>query len=224
MNQSTHRLPLLGRLYLWATHRLYNELAWAYDLAAWIVSAGRWDRWRRLALDFIGHGPVLEIGFGTGELLMAMAARNVPAVGIDLSPAMHRVTAAKLRQRGISVPCVRGPVQQLPFADGSFERVVSTFPAEFIGHPASLQEIYRVLRRPDPRTGRGGGRLIVVGTVVLVRCPLAERLGRLLFAGSPDRFLARFLQRAEEAGFAVTIVDRYDPPAQLPVIIAERTT
>jgi len=44
-------LPPLGRLYLWATHRLYNEFAWSYDLAAWLVSTGRWDRWRRMALE-----------------------------------------------------------------------------------------------------------------------------------------------------------------------------
>ncbi|HRI55605.1 MAG TPA: hypothetical protein PK170_00745 [Anaerolineae bacterium] len=44
-------LPPLGRLYFWATHRLYNEFAWSYDLAAWLVSARRWDRWRRMALE-----------------------------------------------------------------------------------------------------------------------------------------------------------------------------
>ncbi|MCS6844103.1 MAG: hypothetical protein NZ528_07260, partial [Caldilineales bacterium] len=59
-------LPLFARLYLWATQRLYNEFAWAYDAVAWLVSGGRWDRWRRLALDYVVGQPILEVGFGTG--------------------------------------------------------------------------------------------------------------------------------------------------------------
>ncbi len=81
MSETTRSLPPLGRLYLWATHRLYNELAWSYDLAAWIVSAGRWDRWRRMALDYVTQQPVLEVGFGTGELLLAMARTRLAGRG-----------------------------------------------------------------------------------------------------------------------------------------------
>ena len=33
-------LNWIGRLYLWACHRLYNEFAWAYDWVSWLVSLG----------------------------------------------------------------------------------------------------------------------------------------------------------------------------------------
>ncbi|MFN2165177.1 MAG: class I SAM-dependent methyltransferase, partial [Anaerolineae bacterium] len=106
-------LPPLARLYLWATHRLYNEFAWAYDLVAWAVSLGRWDGWRRLALDYVVLQPVLEVGFGTGELLMAMARLGWDVTGLDLSPAMQGVTARKMRRRHLWAPRIRGRVQDL---------------------------------------------------------------------------------------------------------------
>ncbi|HSN75315.1 MAG TPA: methyltransferase domain-containing protein [Anaerolineae bacterium] len=217
MSETTRSLPSLGRLYLWATHRLYNELAWSYDLAAWIVSAGRWDRWRRMALDYVAQQPVLEVGFGTGELLLAMAGRGWQPVGIDLSPAMQRQTAAKLRRRGLSVPRLQGRAQRLPFADASFGSVIATFPAEYIVDPASLAEFRRVLRP--------GGRLIVAGLFVSldVDWPRSWRwLNRQVFGAASTSPLGRVEQRAAEAGLSMQVLWRDDPPWQVPIIVAEK--
>jgi SAM-dependent methyltransferase len=240
MTNATESLPPLGRLYLWATHRLYNELAWSYDLAAWIVSAGRWDRWRRMALDYVAQQPVLEVGFGTGELLLVMAGRGWPAVGIDLSPAMQRQTATKLRRRGLFVPRLQSRVQQLPFAGESFGSVVATFPAEYIVDPASLAEFHRVLKP--------GGRLVVAGLVVYREgqglAPatssrrggpartaqhgqttigaLWSRANRLLFGARSGDVVTRFLQRVAVAGLTAQLVLRDDPPWQVPIIIAQK--
>lgn len=209
-------LPLFARLYLWATRRLYNELAWAYDAVAWLVSGGRWDRWRRLALDYVAGEPILEIGFGTGELLIALARRGQRVVGLDLSPAMHRVTAAKLRRAGLgglSPLRVRGLAQRLPFPDAAFATVLSTFPAEYILDPATLREVWRVLRP--------GGRLVVVGLVVWVERSAWGEVARLALGSPRPSPVDRWRRRAEEAGFAVTEVVREDPPARVPVLIAE---
>lgn len=214
MNGQPRKLKPLARLYLWATYRLYNEFAWAYDLAAWIVSGGRWDRWRRMALDYVQAEPVLEIGFGTGELLIEMARRGRDVIGLDLSPAMHRVTARKMRHLGLWAPQVRSRVQNLPFPDDSFSTVVSTFPAEYIVDPASLAELHRVLRP--------GGRLIIAGLVVYTDQPAASRVNRLVFGDAPDSPLERFERRAVDSGLHVTTVVREDPPARVPIVIAEK--
>ena len=133
---------------MWATYRLYNEFAWAYDLVSWLVSLGQWAGWRRTALDHVSGQRVLEVGFGTGELLIEMARRNLHAVGLDLSPAMQRVTARKMARRGVWTPRVRGVVQRMPFADGCFDTIISTFPAGFIAQPATLREVARLLPKP----------------------------------------------------------------------------
>ena len=209
-----HNLPAFGRLYLWATHRLYDEFAWAYDLTAWIVSAGRWDRWRCMALDYVEQQPVLEIGFGTGELLIEMARRGWRVAGVDLSPAMHRVTARKMRRRGIAAPRFQGRAQALPLPDESFGSIVATFPAEYIVDPASLHEFNRVLQP--------GGRLIIAGMVVYRQNAWWSGLSRLLFGAAPSTPLDRFQQHTDAAGLPAELIVRDDPPWSVPIIVAEK--
>ena len=151
-----------SRAYLWATHQLYSEFAWAYDLVSWAASLGWWSRWRREALEHIIGSRVLEIGFGTGELLVEMATRGLQVWGLEPSRAMHRVTSRKLGKRHLWVPRVRAGAQALPFADGSFDSIVATFPAEYILDPATFRESARILRAADPSTGEAG-RFIIGG-------------------------------------------------------------
>lgn len=214
MNDPDRSVRPLGRLYLWATHRLYNEFAWAYDAVAWLVSAGHWDRWRRMALDEVRPGVILEVGFGTGELLIAMTQRGWRAVGLDRSLAMQRVTALKMQRRGVWAPRLCGLVERLPFVDDCFDTILSTFPAEYIVDPTSLAELYRALKP--------GGRLVVGGLVVFRERSTANRLGRALFGDPPVTSLERFEQRAAAAGFRSSLILRDDPPWRVPIVVAEK--
>lgn len=207
-------LPALGRLYLWATRRLYNEFAWSYDLVAWVVSGGRWDSWRRMALDYVVEQPVLEVGFGTGELLLEMARRGWQVVGVDLSPAMQRVTGRKMRRRGLWALRAQTRAQTLPFLDDIFGAIVSTFPAEYVIDPASLREFWRVLRP--------GGRLIIVGLVVYRSGAAWNKANSLISGDALTHPVAEQQARLAAVGFATRLVVRDDPPWQAPVIIAEK--
>ena len=212
----------LAKLYLWATYRLYDEFAWAYDLASWLVSLGRWSGWRRSALDYAAGQRLLEVGFGTGELLIEMAYRGMHVVGLELSRSMHRVTARKMARRGVKVPRTRGIVQAMPFADGQFDAIVSTFPAGYILDPETLQEVARLLRAPDPVNGVVGGRFVVVGLVVWKDGWLQRRAVQLLFGGGGESAIGRFERLARAAGLQVEVLDQRDRGWHVPVILAMR--
>ncbi len=124
---------------------LYNELAWTYDGVSWLVSLGAWRAWREAVLPFVQGGRVLEIGHGPGHLLLALAQRGHAAVGLDLSSFMGRQAGRRLQQAGGVVPLVQGRVQRLPFAAGSFETVVATFPTDYVLAWETLTAVHRTL-------------------------------------------------------------------------------
>lgn len=93
---------------------------------------------------------VLEVGCGPGHLSMRMAtAHGLDVVGLDLDPAMidrARARAARMAPGGGPTFQV-GDVAALPFADGSFDIVVSTLSMHHWDDPsAALGEIARVLK------------------------------------------------------------------------------
>jgi len=77
---------------------LYHELAWTYDLVAWLVSLGQWKAWGRAAIPHLHGQRVLELAHGPGHLLVAMNRAGLSPVGLDLSPQMGRLAQARLRR------------------------------------------------------------------------------------------------------------------------------
>lgn len=223
----------LRRLYGWACERLYAELAWSYNLVSWLVSFGWWEQWRVVALSYVQGPRVLEIGFGTGELLPKLAARTVLTVGLDLSPAMHRQALRKLWRLGLTLPLVQARAQAMPFADHRFDTIIATFPAPYILEPTTLAECARLLALPPTVTSstiaaqRGrGGQLIIVGLWVDFAQPQWTRWTRWipLFYGRPSAAtLARLADLFTTAGFSATLVDRPVGPFRVGVVIAERS-
>lgn len=119
---------------------LYTKLAWAYDLVAWLVSAGQWYRWVETCIPFIEAGPVLEVGCGRGRLLSRIAAQKLKVVGVDRALEMATYAA---RESG--EPVLQGDGQQLPFPDGYFATLITTFPAPYVLVPETADEFARVL-------------------------------------------------------------------------------
>jgi ubiquinone/menaquinone biosynthesis C-methylase UbiE len=203
-------------LYLWACERLYHELAPSYDVVSRIVSAGAWPHWRRLALAYVRGGRILELGFGTGELLAELARSGKPVFGLELSPAMHAVAVQRLAQEQLAAPVVRGRAQALPFAAGAYDSVFATFPAPYILERPTLAECARVLRP--------GGRLVIAGLYVRLRQPLLRRLVPLFYADPAPAQLAALAARVEEAGFHVTWHFPATRWAELPILVAAADT
>jgi len=111
----------------------------------------------------------------------------------------------------------------MPFADGVFDTIVSTFPAEFIFDPATWQEVARLMCNAESASQTVRGRFVVIGL-------LAIRTGRLRCPGvssssqnTRDEVLARIYQLAQAAGLDCRIEIRSFPGHDLPILIAEKS-
>jgi len=110
----------------------------------------------------------------------------------------------------------------MPFPDECFDSVVSTFPAGYILDPRTLDETVRILCRPDPSTGRAGGRLVVVGLVVVIKLPVWQKIMRVLFGKQDKTVLEQFAGLAQAAGMYVHVLEQGSGRFCVPVVIAER--
>ena len=75
------------------------------------------------------RGPVLELGCGTGRLLMPLARAGADMLGLDRSPAMLERARARARRlsRRLRPSITRGDVRALPFRRGSVGVVMAPY-------------------------------------------------------------------------------------------------
>lgn len=143
------------------------------------------------------HGDVLEIGFGTGLNLRHYPASVRRIMAVDPHAGMHRLARRRVRQSNLPVEqrSLRG--EQLPFADATFDTIVSTFTLCSIADVgAALGEVYRVLRpggaflflehglSPDPAVQAWQRRLNRLEMLLADGCRL-DRDARALVAALP---------------------------------------
>lgn len=184
-------------------HYLYHELAWTYDLVASVVSLGRWNRWIEVAVPCVRGHDILEVGFGRGHLQEQLLIRSdLRVFALDESLQMARLARRHLRgdHRVAPPKLARGRAQLLPYPEGSFDTVVSTFPSEYISDPSTLAEIRRVLR--------AAGRLVIIPAASIVGRGTIDRAAAWLFRvthqapASPGEALSRHLgDSLQAAGF-----------------------
>ncbi|MHB8855799.1 MAG: class I SAM-dependent methyltransferase [Bellilinea sp.] len=105
---------------------------------------------------------VLEIGFGTGHGITAMAKSvgdTGKVYGLDISEGMRNVTQTRIEKAGLShrVKLNVGDAANLPFEDNFFDAIFTSFALELLeAHelPIVLHECQRILK--------AGGRICVV--------------------------------------------------------------
>lgn len=92
-------------------------------------------------------GRVLEIGFGTGLNLPWYAKQLQELSVIEPNAGMARLAQERIKSAGIMIDAHRVSATELPFENGTFNTVVSTFTLCSIKDVnVALSEVYRVLK------------------------------------------------------------------------------
>jgi len=198
------------KLSRWLFRLLYNQLAWTYDGVSWVVSLGKWRHWQRAAIPRLTGKRVLEVAFGTGNLLIDLAQASYRPYGLELSSSMVRIASRKLQRRGLAVSLCRGRAQMLPFAHQTFDTIVATFPTEFIYDPVSLDEMNRVLRP--------SGTLVIVPGAYFHN-PLARFFVEWLYLITGQRGSARLF---DGTGMSVRYEEDRDKISAVQVIVVTK--
>lgn len=189
-----------------AARRSYNRLSRWYDL----IAGSTEKKYRDWGLEKLSARPgekVLEIGFGTGHCLAALAKSVGPrgrVAGVDISDGMLAVARKRLRQEGLDerVELYLGDAARMSFLEeGSLDGIFMSFTLELFDNPEIprvLQECHRVL---GP-----GGRVAIVSMTKTAPPGMAVRMYEWFHEHMPDYADCRpiFARHAlEQNGFAI---------------------
>ena len=94
--------------------RLVARLAPVQDQLVQVLRIGDGDR-------------VLDLATGTGEVAVRAAARGAQVTGIDLAEPMLEKARRRAGEAGAAITLDLGDIEYLPYEDGCFDVLVSSF-------------------------------------------------------------------------------------------------
>ena len=90
---------------------------------------------------------VLDVAAGTGNVAIRAAATGAEVVASDLTPENFEAGRREARAQGVELEWVEADAEALPFGDGEFDVVTSSFGAMFApDHQKVADELLRVCR------------------------------------------------------------------------------
>ncbi len=141
--------------------RIFDSIAYRYDLLNHLLSGGFDLYWRRAAIHTLASSKpkrLLDVATGTGDFAIAALRLNpLEVVGVDISMPMLELGRRKIAERNLAgfVRLEAGEAEHLRFADDTFDAAIVAFGARnFEDLEGGLTEMRRVLKR--------GGKILVL--------------------------------------------------------------
>lgn len=107
------------------------------------------------AVDLRSGARVLDVATGTGHVALAAARRFCEVTGIDYVPSLVEIARRRAEAEGLGVEFREADAEQLPFADDTFDYVLSAIGVMFTAdHQRAADELARVCK--------SGGRIGLV--------------------------------------------------------------
>jgi ArsR family transcriptional regulator len=149
---------------------------------------------------------VLDLGSGTGFdtfLAAQKVGENGKVIGVDMTPNMilkARENAEKYKINNVEFRL--GDIEDLPVENGVIDIVISNCVINLVPEKSDVfKEAYRVLRK--------GGKAYVSDIVLLKELSIEDREDELLLCACIGGAILKdeYIQKAENAGFTVTILE-----------------
>ncbi|MES2767839.1 MAG: class I SAM-dependent methyltransferase [Bdellovibrionota bacterium] len=162
----------------------YDSVATLYDdtFDDITVRKDEWD-WLTRALGESSDKKILDIGCGNGAFLQKLSSRIGQGTGVDISAGMLEQARKRCKlQPQLSFEKIDGPM--LPFADNSFDSVISVLSFRYLDWDPILHEILRVLKP--------GGQFVVMD---MVAAPVKLKEVPSFIKAKIQVFFQRFFQK-----------------------------
>lgn len=133
--------------------RFFNDIAEKWDSLKQDVF-GDFDLNARIIEKVDNCGVAVDLGCGTGELLLSLSSRADRVIGVDSSPNMLKQARQKTIAAQDRVDLRLGEMEHLPVRDGEADLAIANMVLHHLVMPAAaIREIHRILKP--------GGRLLI---------------------------------------------------------------
>lgn len=134
---------------------MITDDAHLYWDAEWQRADGT-SKWAKAEPEVMNHAAtmppgarVLDLGAGIGRHALSLARMGMQVTALDASPQSARVIGLAARDAGLEIDTRQGPMTNLPFADATFDHVLSwnvIYHGDETVVARTLAEVHRVLR------------------------------------------------------------------------------
>jgi demethylmenaquinone methyltransferase/2-methoxy-6-polyprenyl-1,4-benzoquinol methylase len=153
--------------------KMFNEIAFRYDLLNQLLSFGIHKRWRRKAIAFLKKNDpkiILDVATGTADFAIDAITLNPEKItGIDIAEDMLAIGRKKIEQKNLShtIQLLQADSENLPFPENHFDAATVGFGVRNFEHlEKGLSEICRTLKK--------GGTLAVLEFSIPEKFPMKQ--------------------------------------------------